>query len=79
MRAFRHMCKTILIALATSNLAQADQPSRNGNVWDGVAHQPSQSIIQEREKAAGFQASPGREKRDDEAVDALARKLLKER
>ena len=40
----------ILIALMTAGPAAAQ--SRNGNVWDGVAHQPNAPSIRSDEKAS---------------------------
>lgn len=76
MSASRLLRPVVLVAIIASGSTQADPPSRNGNVWDGVAHQPARSDVQEREKAAGFAASQ-EGKREDEEVARLARKLLK--
>jgi hypothetical protein len=77
MSAFRLLRPAILIAMMISGSALADPPERNGNVWNGLAHQPTRSVVQEREKASGS-AAPQEEKREDEAVDLLARKLLEQ-
>lgn len=78
MNAFRLLRPALLVAMMASGSALADPPSRNENVWNGLAHQPSRSVVQEREKAAGF-AAPREEKREDEEVDLLARKLLEQK
>jgi hypothetical protein len=69
----------MVIALMTTGLAVAEPPSRNGNIWGGVAHQPTPSIVRSQEKAAGLQPSPQDETRQDEAVERLGRELLKQR
>ena len=78
MSAFRLLRPAMLIAIMISGSALADPPERNGNVWNGLAHQPTRSVVQERERAAGSTAAPQQEKREDEAVDLLARKLLEQ-
>ena len=67
------------IVLTTSSLAVAEPAYRNGNVWDGVARQPTRSAVQEKEGAAGLRSSPLNEINRDEVVERLARQLLKQK
>ena len=78
MIANRRVCGVILISLMAAGPAVAQQAPRNGNVWNGVAHQPSLSSIQNDEKARGIVASPQEQKRQDDAVESLARELLRD-
>jgi hypothetical protein len=64
----------ILIALMTAGPAAAQ--SRNGNVWDGVAHQPNALSIRSGDKAKGILASPREQTRQDDILDRLAREML---
>ena len=64
----------ILIALMTAGPAAAQ--SRNGNVWDGVAHQPNAPNIRSDERAKGILASPQEQTRQDDILDRLAREML---
>lgn len=74
---YRCVCSAILIALMTAGPAVAQPASRNGNVWDNVAHQPNPSIVRDNEKARGILASPQEQARQDETVEHLLRELLK--
>lgn len=73
---YRCLCSVILIALTTASLAVAQPASRNGNVWDNVAHQPNPSAVQADEKARGILASPQEQAKRDEIIDRLAREAL---
>ena len=77
MIATRRVCGVLLISLMTAGPAMAQQAPRNGNVWDGVAHQPSRSTVQNEEKARGIVAPPQDQKRQDDAVESLAREVLR--
>jgi hypothetical protein len=68
----------ILIALMTAGPAVAR--SRNGNVWNGVAHQPSAPSVRSDEKVKEIlpspQASPQEQTRQHHILDRLGRELL---
>ena len=74
----RRLCGGILIALMTAGPAVAQ--SRNGNVWNGVAHQPSAPSVRSDEKVKEIlpspQASPQEQTRQDHILDRLGRELL---
>ena len=67
------------IVVMTSSLAMAEPAYRNGNVWDGVAHQPTRPAAQEKEGAAGLRSSSLNGINKDEVVERLARELLKQK
>ena len=73
------VCSILPIVLMTSSLAVAEPANRNGNVWDGVVHQPTRSIAQEKEGAAGLRSSPRNEINKDDFIERLARQLLKQK
>jgi len=71
----RRLCSGILIALMTTGPAVA-QP-RNGNVWDGVAHQPSAPSVRSDEKVKEIHPSPQeRTRQQDDVLDRMGRELL---
>jgi len=71
----RRLCSGILIALMTAGPAVA-QP-RNGNVWDGVAHQPSAPSVRSDEKVKEIHPSPQeRTRQQDDVLDRMGRELL---
>jgi hypothetical protein len=74
---YQRVCSVIFISLMTAGAAMAQQAPRNGNVWDGVAHQPTRFTVENDEKARGVAASPQDQKRHDDAVESLARELLR--
>lgn len=75
MSSYRGVCSVILIALVTAGSAAAQ--SRNGNVWDGIAHQPNALSIRSHEQAKGIDApSPQEQTEQDDILDRLARQML---
>ena len=52
-------------------------PLRNGNIWDGLPHQPDASV-DSQEQAAGVLPSQQRIEKENQEIDALDRKLLQE-
>ena len=70
---YQRVC-IILIVLLTAGPAVAQ--SRNGNVWGGVAHQPSASGVRSDDKAKGILASPQEQTGQGDILDRLARELL---
>jgi hypothetical protein len=68
------LCSGILIALMTAGPAVAQ--SRNGNVWGGVAHQPSAPSVRSDEKVKEILPSPQEQTRQDHILDRLGRDLL---
>ncbi len=75
----RRLCSGILIALMIAGPAVA-QP-RNGNVWDGAAHQPSAPSVRSDEKVKEIHPSPRaspqeRTRQQDDVLDRMGRELL---
>ena len=52
-------------------------PLRNGNIWNGLPHQPNASV-DSQEQAAGVLPSQQRIDKENQELDALYRKLLQE-
>ena len=52
-------------------------PLRNGNIWNGLPHQPDASV-DSQEQAAGVLPSQQRIEKENQEIDALDRKLLQE-
>lgn len=63
-----------LMVSAHADLARA-QPARNGDVYNGIDHQPTRAGVLRKEKRAGI-APPGNGKAQTSAVERLDRKLM---
>ncbi len=75
-RFVRSAAAMVVVALGTmlaTEAAQA-QPARNGNVYDGVRHQPTQSDVTGKEKQDGLPPPPPGD--NTGAVDKLGQQLL---
>jgi hypothetical protein len=57
-------------------LAQSSVPAREGNIWNGIDHQPTRAETSQREKAANIAPSRSQEDRDATDVDELYWQLL---
>lgn len=63
--------------LALSAAAQQRQPpSRIGNRWDSLSHQPTQADVGAAEQEHGLAPSAQRERAIDSEIDQLGRQLL---
>ena len=71
---------TLAVLSTTIWSAQAQQqsqpPAREGNIWGGVAHQPTRGGVQEQEKAAGIALPSQQQKTLNQDVDQLYRELM---
>jgi len=69
----------MLFAMSGHTLASAEPggpPSRIGNIYGGLDHQPTQSEVQDREQAAGVGADTSQQQRNAATVDRLYEQLL---
>ena len=69
----------VLFATSCHTLASAEPggaPSRIGNIYGGFDHQPTQSEVQDRERAAGVGADTTQQQRNAATVDRLYEQLL---
>ncbi len=71
----RLLAAALLLASAT---AAAGQTPRNGDVYNGLNHQPTQAGVVRREDRAGVGASPAHVRRNARTVRQLDHKLLRE-
>ncbi len=55
--------------------AQSSLPSREGNIWDGTAHDPEPSRVIPKERADGVALPPGQRRAVTDQVEDLYRKL----
>ncbi len=58
--------------------AAAEPVSRNGNIWDYKAHQPTRAGVRRREQRAGVAASPAQARHNAGAVQQLDQHLLRQ-
>jgi hypothetical protein len=56
--------------------AQTQQPGREDNVWGGKDHQPTQSDVNQQEKAEGIAPSSQTQQRANDEVESLYQNLI---
>jgi hypothetical protein len=56
--------------------AQTQQPTREDNIWGGKAHQPTQSDVNQQEKASGIAPPTQDQQRANDEVENLYQKLI---
>jgi len=69
----------MFFAVSCRTLANAEQggpPARIDNIYGGLDHQPTQSEVQDRERAAGVGANTAQQQRNAATVDQLYEQLL---
>ena len=69
----------MFFAVSCHTLASAEQggpPVRIDNIYGGLDHQPTQSEVQDRERAAGLGLSTAQQQRNAVTVDKLYEQLL---
>lgn len=69
----------MFFAVSCRTLASAEPggpPVRIDNIYGGLDHQPTQSEVQDRERAAGLGASTTQQQRNAATVDKLYEQLL---
>jgi hypothetical protein len=64
-----------LLALPGVAYAQDAAPTRQANVWNGQHHQPTESDVQQKEKAAGVAPTQSRQDQQAATVHTLNRRL----
>jgi hypothetical protein len=73
------LCTLMFFAVSCCSLASAESggpPARIGNIYGGLDHQPTQSDVQDRERAAGVGANTAQQQRNAATVDQLYEQLL---
>jgi hypothetical protein len=69
----------MFFVVSCRTLASAESggpPERIGNIYGGLDHQPTQSEVQDRERAAGVGANTAQQQRNAATVDKLYEQLL---
>jgi hypothetical protein len=66
----------VLLAVPSASFAQAQTPTREGNIWDWRDHQPTEAQTQQSEQAAGIAATKSQRDSTAAAVDQLYQQLL---
>jgi len=56
--------------------AQTQQPGREDNIWGGKAHQPTQSDVNQQEKAAGIAPPQQDQQQTTDEVESLYQSLI---
>jgi hypothetical protein len=65
-----------LLAAPVTAFAQAQPPTRVGNIWNWHDHQPTETQVQREEKAAGIAQTPSQEASDAATLSQIYRQLL---
>jgi hypothetical protein len=66
-----------LTAVPAAALAQGGVPTREGNIWNGLDHEPVPSQVRRDEKAAGIAPSGAQQQKADDEVESIYRQLLR--
>ena len=66
----------VLLAAQAAAIAQAQTPTREGNIWGWRDHQPTEAEIQQSERAAGVEPTPAQKDSNAATVDQLYQQLL---
>ncbi len=73
-----HTLTVLPLGMPARAWEQTPPPARNGNIWDGRAHEPVPSEVQQQERAAGIVPSPRQQQATDDELERTYWKLLKE-
>jgi hypothetical protein len=65
-----------LLAAPVAALSQDQVPTRNANIWDWRAHQPTQVQVEKNENVAGVAPTQSQRERAAATVNQLYRQLL---
>lgn len=65
-----------LLAAPAATVARAQVPTRNGNIWDWRAHQPTQAQVEQEERGAGIAATPSQRDSAQATVNQLYQQLM---
>lgn len=57
-------------------LAQDRVPTREGNIWGGMDHEPVPSEVQRQEETTGIHQSPAQQDKTNNDVESLYRQLM---
>jgi hypothetical protein len=76
-RMFPMVLAASLVAAPVTAFAQAQPPTRVGNVWNWQDHQPTETQVQREERATGIAPTPAQRSSDAAALDEIYRQLLR--
>ena len=66
----------ILAGVTLGSAPASAQPARNGDIYDGTAHQPTQGAVVRREDKAGVEPPPAVRQENRQTVDEISKQLL---
>lgn len=66
----------VMALLAAPSAAFAQIPTREGNIWNWHDHQPTESQVQQKERAVGVAPSPSQSASDAATLNQIYRQLL---
>ncbi len=66
----------LAIGMVATPVAAFAQPAREGNIYNGMDHQPTAGAVQSQEQAAGIAPSNAREQDENRSLSMLNRQLL---
>jgi hypothetical protein len=65
-----------LLAAPATGFSREQVPTRNANVWDWRAHQPTEAQVEQKENAAGVTPTQSQRESATDTVNQLYRQLL---
>jgi hypothetical protein len=65
-----------LLVAPVTGFAQAQPPTRVGNIWNWHDHQPTETQVQREEKEVGIAPTPSQESSDAATLSQMDRQLL---
>ena len=71
-----HIAALATMLLVAPAMAQTQQPGREDNIWGGKAHQPTQSDVNQQEKAAGIAPPQQDQQQTTDEVESLYQSLI---
>jgi hypothetical protein len=66
-----------LTVVPAAAIAQGDVPAREGNIWNGVDHEPVPSEVHRDEEAAGIAPPRGQQQNADDDIEEIYHQLMR--
>jgi hypothetical protein len=70
------VCAVALLAAPVAAFAQAQTPTREGNIWAWRDHQPTEAQVLQKEKAAGVAPTPSQNASEADILKQIYRQML---
>jgi hypothetical protein len=67
----------LVVAASDASFAQAPVPLREGNIWNGIDHEPQSAQVAREERDAGIAAPAEQQRANAHEVDRLYQYLMR--